>query len=256
MLVAILFCFCLWWVGTGAVLLLHNVLEVRHWISLLCVTLFTALAGFVFTLQLEHVTESSAYLSVACALVFWGWLEVFHLSGLTAGPRKEPCPEGVGRRERFKLALQAMFFREATVATVALLLVYLSWHAPNKTGVLAFLILCFMRVSAEICVFFGVSHLPEHWLPQPTRYLMTYRDSKKTGKPALFCLALVVVATVFMFLVFLQAAPGFHSVSSALLVSLLLLGVVEHLLLVIPFPVDSIWSWAWLKQRAGTGHPG
>lgn len=211
-------------------------------------TVAAAVALLTVGMLLDVNSVAAGYLSFTSAVIIWGWLEYIYFSGLLLGPRLEACPPGVDRYTRFKLAVRAVLYHQIAMMVIALGLLILSWGSQNTVAVTTFWVLWLMRVSTEVNVFFGVSQLPEHWLPLKLQYLMSYRHKSYVSIVLPCSLVVTALASVVSIVFTLNTTSEAQFIGHVLISTLLVLGFLEHLALAIPFPVDRIWSWGLGQQ--------
>lgn len=242
-----------WWVSTGIVLMLNHLPGdgQRHARLVLALLAACGTGGLVFLGNVD--TVAGAYGAFACALMVWAWHEVSFLTGSVTGPERGPCPQGLKGWDRFKRATAAVIHHELALAATLIVLIALTWEAPNKTGIYAFGILWVMRLSAKLNIFLGVSNLTESFLPSQLDYLKTYFGRRNMNGLMPVSITLGTAAGTWLALL-AQGAPGggYEATAYAILASLLLLAVLEHWLLVLPVKDEVLWAWAQkdvLKQR-------
>ncbi|MEM1384478.1 MAG: putative photosynthetic complex assembly protein PuhE [Pseudomonadota bacterium] len=234
----------LWWFSTGAVFWLVGR---RRWNPLIAQTAATgslalALAGLV---QIRgEATVTAAYLSFACGVVAWAWLEVMFLTGGLTGPRKIPCPPRADGLRRFVLAVETVLWHEAAAAALGVLMVWISWGHPNQVGAWTFVLLLAMRVSAKFNLFMGVPYPPAELLPAHLAHMGSYfrRRAITPLMPAAITLATLVAALVAWRAVD-PAATDFDAVGYTLFGTMLALGIVEHWLMILPLKESVLWRW-------------
>ncbi|MEQ1613038.1 MAG: putative photosynthetic complex assembly protein PuhE, partial [Hyphomicrobiaceae bacterium] len=201
--------------------------------------------------------ESSrgAYVAFLSALMLWGWNEMSFLMGFVTGPRRGPCPVEARGWQRVRFAIETILFHELAIAGTAGLLVLLTHGAPNKFALWTFLLLWAMRISAKLNVFLGVRNLSEDWLPDHLKYLESYL---RRAPMNLFFPVSVTLSTILTVLL-AQAAfaqPAAASTGWMLLTVLMGLAVLEHWILVLPFPFAAMWSWGLRSRRPASSATG
>jgi putative photosynthetic complex assembly protein 2 len=114
---------------------------------------------------------------------------------------------------------------------------------PNHLALCTFALLWCMRVSAKLNLFFGVVENGASYLPAHLKYLASYFQHRKMT--VCFATTFIAACVTFGWLIF-QAQQGVVAVTTGwvLLASLLGLAIVEHLLMVFPWPMQRIWGWA------------
>lgn len=240
----ILFTIAVWWLGTGIVLLLDRRDPCTFRWSMAGAT-FLALLAFVATALLANDTSiEAAYAGFLAGIVLWGWQELAFLTGFAAGPRVTGSPVGIGTAARFTLAVRAILYHELALLAVGVLILALSWDAPNQVCTWTFGSLWVMRLSAKLNIFFGVRNPGEPLLPPHLVYLSSYFGRASIN--GLFPIS-VMAATVAVYAVSLAAMaaiPGsFDQAALIFLAALLALGLLEHWFLVLPLPSEALWIW-------------
>ena len=207
--------------------------------------------GLVLVLvSMEATSNMAVYASFAGALLIWSWHEIGFLTGAVAGPRREPCPPDARGLERFGHAAATMAWHEIALALTALMLIVLSWTAPNQLGAMVFLLLLVMRLSTKLNLFAGVPNDATEILPPHLAYLKSY-----FGAPRMtVLLAISIVASVALAIwLCVQALGAPHGSAEAagasLLFALAALGALEHLFLALPIRDGALWHWALPNRR-------
>lgn len=243
LLVSTILALGIWWLSTGAVIYLDG-LPRRTFPWTMAGSTLLLVAGVVLAGSVrEDGGVWAAYLSFLGGFLVWVWQEVSFYTGYVTGPRKHACPEGCRGWVHFGHALQVSLWHElAIVASAALLWVAVAPGA-NQVGFWAFVILWVMHESARINVFLGVRNVSEGFLPPHLRYLSSFLRRRRLN-PLLPFSVLGSAVLMFMLLQATLAAemPGARA-GLGLLTGLALLGVVEHLFLVLPVPLDRLWTW-------------
>jgi putative photosynthetic complex assembly protein 2 len=248
---AVLFVLVAWWVSTGAILIMDGLPRWTFRISLAGVSLLAVggLYGLFYSSRLQ--SRPAAYLAFSCALLVWAWHELAFLLGVVTGPRKEPCPPDARGWRRFAYATATVIHHEVALLGTVLLVIALTWRAPNQAGTGSFLVLWVMRLSAKLNVFLGVRNLATEFIPVHLRYLLSY--FRKARLNPLMPVSLLAGTGVLGYLVSSDGAPGIPvcaAVGRTLVATLLGLAVVEHLFLALPLPDALLWRWA---LRSGHG---
>jgi putative photosynthetic complex assembly protein 2 len=111
-----------------------------------------------------------------------------------------------------------------------------------------FAVLAVMHTSARINVVLGVRNLNEHFLPRKLAYLGgLFRQRPWNGLLPFSLLGSVVLTVVLVRSASL--ATGEHAAGLVLLATLAAIGLLEHLLLVMPLPGHLLFEWG-LPGRA------
>jgi len=231
----------LWWASTGVVLR-FNRLHGRHYGQTMLATSIVAVLGLALVQATAHKTSLGAQLLAFCGmLALWAWMEVSYYLGYLTGLSERPCPPGTRLGHRFLLAVQASLYHELAVIAGAVVILLLSWNAPNQTAFWCYCVLWLMRWSTKLNIFFGVSNINEGWLPPRLRYLGSFYE--KRAMNVLFPLSVTTATLVLAAVLFaIPSAPPALQVSYTLVATLLALGLLEHWFLVIPLPNAELWE--------------
>jgi putative photosynthetic complex assembly protein 2 len=248
--VPIVFAIFVWWFSTGIVLLLDGLPRTTfRWSHLISSLLaLGSLAGLAHTAQ--QTTPAGAFCAFTCALLVWGWHELSFLTGWVTGPRKQAASNSQRPWLRFHEAVQTILWHELAILASGLAIVWITWGAPNQVGTATFLVLWFMRISAKLNVFLGVRNLSIELLPAHLRYLGSYFRRRRLNLLFPFAVTAATAVAVVIVGVALESVPGSARATGAWLVAaLLILGILEHWLLVLPIEATAMWRWA-MNDRA------
>jgi putative photosynthetic complex assembly protein 2 len=205
-----------------------------------------ALTAFVALAQTAgESTVANVYCAFTCALLVWGWHELSFLSGWVTGPRKTALPAGMTGLPRFVQSVRAILWHELAIIAVGLAIVAVTWGQPNQVGTQTFLVLWVMRTSAKLNLFLGVRNLSEEFLPPHLAYLQSF--FRRRAMNALLPFSVLGASAVLVWMVMGAADPATPAaavVGTALVATMLAMAIVEHLLLVLPFPSTALWRWA------------
>lgn len=243
-----------WWLSTGVVLALVWLGPAARWgtMGLASIAAGAGVVG-VMSSRAESTTES-VYLAFASALAIWAWHELSFLLGVVTGPWKQRCPADVTGWARFGIATRAVIHHEVALALSLVVLIALTWAAPNQVATATFAALWAMRLSTKFNIFLGVRNLTEEFIPHHLQYL---RSFFRQGKPnPLLPVSIIVGAAVTSWV--LGSAVGAElpegvRLGRLVVGTLLALGVLEHLFLAVPLREAALWRWA--LRLASTGRP-
>lgn len=250
LLAPVVFALTVWWAAT--VIMMRRSLSAppRCTVSLLAISLVAVLGMIALLATLQQATPLGAYFGFAGGMALWAWHELSYFLGFVTGPRPRACEAGAGTGRRFVLGVQASLYHELAIVLTAALLWWLSFDAPNQTGLWTFVLLWAMRWSAKLNIFLGVRNLHQEFWPEHLRYLESYVG--KPGNNWLFPLSMgAAVAGLFWLLsIALAASAGaFDRTGALLLATMLALAALEHIFLVLPVPDAWLWRLA-LEQPA------
>lgn len=146
-------------------------------------------------------------------------------------------------------AFQTINYHELALLCLGVVLFFINLDSVNQTGFWTFVILWGMRQSTKINIFLGVLNFNESFLPQHLKYLVTY--FKRSAMNYLMPFS-VLVSVLILIPIWSKAAAvssPFDMASSALLGTLLALGLLEHVFLILPFPSELLWKWGYKKNH-------
>ena len=249
LILPLLFTLFAWWFSTGVILYLDGLPPRTFKWTFAGATAVCALGLWGLSESASQTTTASAYCAFTCALLVWAWQEVAFLLGYVTGPRRVACDPAATGWRRAGLALQTILHHELALLVLAIAVLAVTWDRPNQTGWWTFAVLWAMRQSAKLNVFLGVRNLGENFLPPHLGYLQTY-FTRKAMNPLLPVSVVVasVIAVPIWQSVRLAGANGFEIASGALVGSILVLAILEHVLLVLPLPSERLWKWG-LRSR-------
>jgi putative photosynthetic complex assembly protein 2 len=241
-----------WWFSTGLLLYLVALSRRTYRWSLLGMTLLTVAALWGLSASANDATATGAYAAFACAIVVWGWQEICFLTGVTAGPRVDPCPADLGGWKRVGAAIRVILYHELQLLALGVAIVIATAGGANLVGVWTFAVLWTMRLSAKLNLFLGVPFLHDDWMPRHLRYVATYFRIRSMNY--LFPVTVTASSIVVFVLVRSALAPEtspFDATAQLLLASLLALAVLEHWFMVLPLPVARLWAWFRARRASG-----
>jgi len=249
--VAIGFAIFIWWSSTGIVILLNRMSRTAITLSLVISSLLGigALVGLAHTAQQTGVT--GAYCAFTCALLAWGWNELSFLTGWITGPQKKAILKSTTGWPRFVASFNAVLWHEVAILIVGIMILMITWDAPNQVGTGTYLVLWIMRTSAKLNLFFGVRNLSEEFLPAHLAYLESF--FKRRPMNAFFPFAVASASACLWLLVDFSTQPVVtpaQAVGAVLVGTMLTLAIVEHLMLVLPIDTTLLWRWAIQKQQS------
>lgn len=235
----------LWWLATLALLWRIRLPSETFGNSLWAVSAGLVAGVACIVISANMASPLGAYLAFVGTLAVWCWHEATYFFGTISGPRPLPCPQGVSLWRRFWFGVSASLYHELLlILTVAALWIGLQ-GTPNTVALQAFVVLWLMRWSTKINIFFGVSNLHTEYWPNHLRYLDSYVGAANGNR--VFPLSIVLGIGLSVWLaqpLFGISNSPFDIVSVSLLLTLLVLGLLEHLFLLVPVPDGKLWSLA------------
>jgi putative photosynthetic complex assembly protein 2 len=239
----LLYVVALWFASTALVVWLDNRASRSFGSSLSVAGIFAIVGVAIIAAAARDGSTFAAYAAFTAAFLVWGWHEMSFLMGHITGPRRMACPAGARGWMRFKLSAQTVIYHEIALVLTLALLAALTWNQPNPIGTYAFAILFAMRLSTKLNIFMGVPNFSTEMLPPQLAYLKSYFRMRAFNPLMPVSLLLGSVLTYWLGTNAL-AATGDAAISWSLLTGLALLGVVEHLFLVLPIGDTALWRWA------------
>jgi len=253
---SVLYALVVWWIGTGLLLWLVRLHPRTYFLSVAGSTAVLALALYGLAATSANMSATGAYVAFTCAILVWAWPEMALLTGWLTGPWRHPCPPHSRGWRRISCAIRAILYHEFALAGAGAAVLGLTWGAPNQVGSWTFAVLWVMRLSAKLNLFLGVRFFNDELLPDHLRYLKSFAADRPIN--FLFMVS-VTGATAAATIIATQlwtsdgTAHPLTVIGCTLLVTLLVLAILEHWFLVLPFPVVMLWRW-WL--RLGPKQPG
>jgi len=234
-----------WFFATGLIAWLDN-RDRATFPRALAVASASGIAGLIAVVVGSNLpTIAGAYIGFVGALMVWSWHEASFLMGAVAGPRREPSrPEARGW-DRFVDASSTVIYHEIALALTALLLLSLSWNAPNPTGAEVFVLLFALRLCSKLVLYAGVPNEIGTLLPPHLQYLCSYFGPQRFS--GAFLCSLVATISIALWLgtqAFAAPASSAEAVSASLLFAIGALGAVEHIFFALPFRDGALWGWA------------
>jgi putative photosynthetic complex assembly protein 2 len=240
----IAFAVILWWASTGLIFYLDSLPKRTFAWSMAGTTAALAAALAAMWWLRDETTAVAAYAGYAAAIVAWGWLEMSLYMGFVTGPRKRRCPHGCRGPAHFGHAIQANLWHEIAIIAVAALV----WGLGHGTGLMIFLMLWLMHLSARLNVFLGVRNVSEEFVPAHMDVLKGFLRQRNMNW--LFPISMAVLAGLTLWLTWaaINADDSFAQLRYTLAATLAALGLTEHALLMLPLPVERLWRWAMSKN--------
>lgn len=247
----VLFALFLWWFSTGVIIYLDGLPKRTYRWSIAGATGLAAIGLIGISWSTSNAQLSGIYCAFSCALLVWAWCEITFLMGVITGPRRTPCPPGISIGQRFWLSVEVLAHHEIALLIAGLMIAALTWGAVNTIALETFALLWIMRLSTKLNIFLGVPNVAAEILPPHLDYLKSYFRVRPFNW--FFPFSLLMAATIFWALVNRAIAPETSSTEFAglaLLATLAGLGVLEHILLIIPLSPSALWGWSMTNHPA------
>jgi len=237
-----------WWFGTGVILWLDRLPPKSFRWSLSGWTILLLLSFWGVFESMQQVSVANAYLGFGSVIVMWGWHELAFLTGWITGPRKVALQQGLTGWARFKQSLDVILYHEIALLINFALLWLIQGDNPNHVALCTFSLLWFMRVSGKLNLYFGVPQNGAQYLPSHLSYLGSYFPAR--NMTSWFILSFTTAVGTWLWILsqtqlgLIEATTGW-----VLLASLLGLGILEHAMMVLPWPLERLWGWALSTKR-------
>ena len=246
-LIASLIAFLVWWLATGAILIVAKYadergLRARQWATLMALPIL--IGGFGgYAMSLNAVSASGTYIAFFSAVAIWGWIELAFLTGVVTGPISKPLPSGVSELERFLRAWGTLAFHEILLVCTLISLVVVGWGAENTFGMWTFMVLYAARISAKFNLYFGVPKINIEFLPTVLMHLPSHFRIRRMNW--FFPISISILTfSVACWLERLNAATAIEAVIGfSLLTAITALALFEHWMMVLPLPDERLWRW-------------
>lgn len=239
----VLFTLALWWGSTGVILKLVKLPKGSFPLSMLGMTV-VLLAGIQgLWVSRDDGSSAGAYLAFASGMAVWAWVETSFLLGYITGPRRQPCEAGCNGARHFLHSVAAILWHEVAIAVGMVAVGWITRGGSNDVGWATFMLLWVMRLSAKLNLFLGVPNRGEQFLPPHLQYLKSFFGAQRINY--LFPLSVTAITALAGWLLALLAAKPteFQVVGYSLLLTLVLLALVEHWFMVLPWDSERLWQW-------------
>jgi len=248
-LAPVCFAVFLWWFTTGLIIAVYGRSPRLIHLCFAGSTGAMVLGVWGLVVTRPFTQPRDVYLAFTCGLVIWGWQTASYYLGYVKGPRSnleekdEANLLSQSMAYRFRLAFRTGLYHELLVVAFALLLTALTWSYANRWGLWIFLAMWIMHSSAKLNVFLGVRNFRTVLLPSHLHHLDKLLNKQPNN--AFFPFSVVIATSVTLAFFYKGVVPGTppsETVGFLLLATMIALGVLEHLMLVLPIPV-TLYGW-------------
>ncbi len=250
-LIAVAFVLLTWWAGTALILYLDARPRRTYGLSRGVTTAVALAAGVAVVVTKDDTSVVAAYLAFGSSVMLWAWHELSFLTGWVTGPRKLACPDDAQGWERFSLATATVIHHELALAANLVVVVALTWGAPNPVAAWTFGVLWTMRLSAKLNLFLGVRSVAVEFIPEHLRYLASYFGRARMN-PLMPISILAASAIVALLVLGTAGLSEFDVAARTLTATMLALAVLEHVFLALPLPDAVLWRWILSKRPMET----
>jgi putative photosynthetic complex assembly protein 2 len=241
----LLYAIFLWWFTTGVIVAISRRAQGTRRVSFFIGSVLMVPALIALILGARNPGPYYVYITFTCGVLIWGWLVAGYYFDIITGPpvHNNALQQPQDIQTRFRLALRGSLYHELLIVTAALILTGLTWSQPNRWGLWIFLVLWIMHTSAKLSIFLGVRNFRIDFLPIHLRYAQGLLGQGQTNRllPVSVCLA-VSVALTLLYQAIRPVGEAGDAVGSMLVATMLILGIIEHVLLVLPLPL-ALFGW-------------
>ena len=238
LIAAIVFVILMWGVSTGIIFYLDSLSPGTFPWSMAGATLVLAVCAYAIWILRNDNSTTAIAMSFAAGLLAWGWTEISLYMGYVTGPRKTRCVEGCSGVKHFGHAVSANLWHEIIVIMFAIAI----WLTANQTATWCFFMLWLMHLSARLNVFLGVRNVSAEFVPAHMEVLKGFLRQRNMN-PLFPVSCILLLGLIF----YLAVLPQTFEVSMA--VTLAAIGLLEHILLMLPLPTEKLWTWTLSKKR-------
>ena len=232
-LAAAAFVLLMWSVFTAIIFYLDSLATRTFKWSMAAATLVLIGCAFLIWALRETNSTSAIAASFAAGLLAWGWTEMALYMGYITGPRKQRCSETCSGVAHFGHAVSANLWHEIVVILFALAI----YCSGNATALWCFVMLWLMHLSARLNVFLGARNVSEDFVPAHMDILKGFLRRRNMNPLFPFSCAVLVGLTIY-----LASLPQSFEISMAATLSAV--GLLEHILLMLPLPTEKLWTWS------------
>jgi putative photosynthetic complex assembly protein 2 len=233
---AVLYAIILWWVSTGAIIVMYRK---EPWTYDATVGAYTvvAAASLVVLVMLRHTNDLWAvYASFSAGTLLWGWNLACYYTGYITGP-KAPLHDGtLSDAERFRHAMKRSAHHEWVSVVLVAASAGLAWGATNSAGFGCIILFYTLHMLAKLSIYFGVANFSGAWLPAHLQYITAYFGPRQFHWFSLCAIGLGVVGTVWCIAGVVSAQNVSHTVTYAFWGLICAAAVLELVVLLIPEP--------------------
>lgn len=239
---AIAFVFIMWCAFTAVIFYLDSLATATFKYSLVAATLVLAACGLAIWQLVGNDSTLAIATSFAAAMLVWGWTEMALYMGVVTGPRKSRCADGCSGVSHFGHAVSANLWHEIIVIVFAIA-IYLS---GNNAATWCFVMLWLMHLSARLNVFLGVRNVSADFVPEHMDVLKGFLRQRNMNP--LFPISCIVLVGLVFYLGSLN-----QNFEITMATTLAAIGLLEHILLMLPLPTEKLWTWA-LSNKSRAAH--
>jgi putative photosynthetic complex assembly protein 2 len=228
------------WAASTALIFFLDSLPRRtfRW-SMTAATLLLALSfAGIFALRNDSGTIA-IIASFTASMLVWGWMEMSLYMGYVTGPRKQHCIHGCHGVKHFGHAVAVNLWHELAIIAGAATL----WLIGNPMALWTYVMLWLMHLSARLNVFLGVRNVSAEFVPEHMAILRSFLRKRNMNPLFPFsCIGLVALT------IWLVSNSSSENLAYTIAATLAVIGLLEHILLMLPLPVERLWHWSQARK--------
>lgn len=253
-IVPMLLTVALWW-GSTAVIARLIAGDPQRYPLLLRLFATIGIAGFAMILALREINSTaSALAALLAALAVWSWIEVTFLTGKITGLATGGKSYAATSENRFVRhavsALAAILWHELLIVATVVIVAIGSYGSSNNLALLVLVLLWLMRTSAKLNLFLGVRNLGQEFFPPHLQHLLSFMRQRRMNP--LMPVSLLLAGTIgwhFGNVAFTASSPH-QAAAATIIATLAVLALLEHLLMILPVPAETLWRWSLANRRS------
>jgi putative photosynthetic complex assembly protein 2 len=234
-----------WWFSTGLILILVRLPRRIHAFALTGFGVLAIAGSWGVIASANNITPLGIYCGFFCALVIWGWHEASFLMGFITGPRPAPCPPNTKGWKRFVYATATLIYHEIALFLTLIVMGIATFYAQNPMAFWTFGLLFALRLSSKFNIFLGVPNLTDEFFPVHLEHLKSYLPKRKTNVLMPFSILICSFYIYHLWTIWVEMpANSAASLGLVIFITLICLGLLEHLFMITPLPDAALWRWA------------
>jgi putative photosynthetic complex assembly protein 2 len=232
--VAVLFAIVLWWVSTGAIIVMYRKEPWTYDASVGAYTVVAA-ASMAVLILLRNTSELWAiYVCFSAGTLVWGWNLACYYTGYITGP-KDPQPrDNLSDAERFHHAIRRSAHHEWVSVLLVVASVGLAWGATNRAGFGCIILFYTLHMLAKLSIYFGVANFSGAWLPAHLQYITAYFGPRQFHWFSICAIGIGLIGTVWSVAGIQTSVTQSQTVSYAFWGLICAAAVLELVVLLIP----------------------
>lgn len=193
---AVVYAIVLWWVSTGAIIVLYRRPAWTYDATFGLYTVVAALAAVTLYLTRNATTLWAVYAAFSAGTLLWGWNLAAYYTGTITGFRVVHTGNALTDAERFKYAVITGAGHEAMSVLLVVGCVWGAWGATNLAGFGCVVFFYTLHMLSKLVIYFGVPNFSGAWLPAHLQSITAYFGPPRVHWFAFGAVGLAIAATV------------------------------------------------------------